>query len=354
MNEDEISETLDKVVPHRELPEGLLAGARRRRRRTRTLTGTAAAALVAALAVPLALTMGSSGQQVATPQPTAISTASYDEQCRVDAEGRMATSELPGDTLPDGPSAVWFCSGVVSRAPFEPLVGTQATQRLVDSFRELSTTPVEGKQRSLSPNKGYLVFTYADGQRYVVQIDLYSSGQVLWGSEQQHVRYGSPEWFYGLDQLWRRQRDENPQNPPLAPRVGVCDNMGPSLGRPMDRYDVDGALCTVIRNEAGVVEGVRVPAPQQLVTEARREAQSASVAWVRTDLEPNPAVHWDGDTIMLVDDYGDRLPLMQTATDKWFWQQGDKGWEWTPTPELAARLNKALDEGRPSPQPTHS
>lgn len=352
MNEDEISETLDKVVPHRELPEGLLAGARRRRRRTRTLTGGAAAAVVAALAVPLALTMGSSGQQVATPQPTAISTASYDEQCKVDADGRMATSELPGDTLPDGPEAVWLCSGVPSRAPFEPLVGKEALQQLIDSFRRLSLTPVNDRATPLTSVNSYLVFTYTDGQRYTVRVDLFNSLQVLWGSEQQHVRYGTLEWLSGLDELWVTQRDENPQNPPLAPRAGVCDNMHPSLGRAMARYDVGGALCTVIRNEAGLVEGVALHTPDKLVADVRKEAQGSSVAWV--DTGKNPLVDWDGDTVMLVDDYGDRLPLVRVAPDRWFWQEGDKGWEWTPTPELAARLNKAFDEGRPSPQPTHS
>lgn len=58
MNENEISKTLDRVVPHRDVPEGLLAGARRRRRRTRGFSSAAALALVVAVAVPLGLTMG--------------------------------------------------------------------------------------------------------------------------------------------------------------------------------------------------------------------------------------------------------------------------------------------------------
>jgi len=58
MNENKISKTLDRVVPHRDVPEGLLAGARRRRRHTRGFTSAAALALVVAVAVPLGLTMG--------------------------------------------------------------------------------------------------------------------------------------------------------------------------------------------------------------------------------------------------------------------------------------------------------
>lgn len=61
MTENEISETLEQIVPHREVPAGLLAGARLRRRRTRSLTGAAALALVAAVAVPLGLALGGLG-----------------------------------------------------------------------------------------------------------------------------------------------------------------------------------------------------------------------------------------------------------------------------------------------------
>ncbi|MEO7586986.1 MAG: hypothetical protein ABIS84_03055 [Arachnia sp.] len=280
--------------------------------------------------------------------------AAYDEQCTVDADGRMATSELPGNTLPDGPEAVWLCSGVASRAPFEPLVGKESLQQLIDSFRRLSTTPVNDRETPLTSVNSYLVFTYADGQRYTVRVDLFNSLQVLWGSEQQHVGYGTLDWLYGLDKLWVTQRDENPQNPPLPPRAGVCVSMHSSLGRAMDRYDVDGALCTVVRKAAGGVKGVRIPAPEQLIADVRMEAQRSSVAWAPTDLDPNPILHWDGDSVMLVDDYGDRLPLLRVAPDTWRWQQGEKVWDWTPTPELSTRLNRAFDEGRPSPQPTHS
>lgn len=61
MNEENISETLDRVVPHRDVPAGLLKGARRRRRRARTLTGAAVVALAVAVAVPLSLTLGGAG-----------------------------------------------------------------------------------------------------------------------------------------------------------------------------------------------------------------------------------------------------------------------------------------------------
>lgn len=61
MTEERIAETLDHVVPHREVPAGLLGGARRRRRRTRNLAGAAALVLVAGVAVPLGLSVGGFG-----------------------------------------------------------------------------------------------------------------------------------------------------------------------------------------------------------------------------------------------------------------------------------------------------
>ncbi len=64
MNEDRISETLNRVAPHRKVPDSLLAGAkRRRRRRARTVTGVAALALAVAVAVPLGLTVGGAGSR---------------------------------------------------------------------------------------------------------------------------------------------------------------------------------------------------------------------------------------------------------------------------------------------------
>ncbi len=63
MNEDQISETLNRVVPHKEVPDGLLAGARRCRRRARTFTGAAAVALAVAVAIPLGLTVGGAGSR---------------------------------------------------------------------------------------------------------------------------------------------------------------------------------------------------------------------------------------------------------------------------------------------------
>lgn len=61
MTDERIAETLDKVVPHRAVPAGLLAGAQRRRRRTRNFTGAAALVLVTSVAVPLGVTVGGTG-----------------------------------------------------------------------------------------------------------------------------------------------------------------------------------------------------------------------------------------------------------------------------------------------------
>ncbi len=349
MNEDEISKTLDRVVPHREVPKGLLAGARRRRQRVRTLTGAAAVALVAALAIPLGMTMGGSNHQVlATPAPTAMNTASHDEYCNVDADGRMATSDLPNNTLPNEPQAVWLCSAI--RQPMEPLVGKEATQQVVDSFQELSTSPPNDRLPTASYS--YLVVVYPDGRHYVVQVDRGHPFEVVWGAERQHVRRSSPEWVVNLEKLWVEQRDHNPQDPPIAPSGGVCDYITRSLGRPIDRYDEGGALCTITRTDAGDSKTVEVPASPQLIADVHAEAQEFSVPWLPD--EDNPLRVWEGDAILLVDDYGDRTLLIRGSGDRWYWREGGDVLKWTPSPDLAARLAQTFEEGRPSPQPTHS
>lgn len=63
MNEAKIAETLNRVVPDREFPAGVLAGARRRLHRNRTLGAAAAVALVAAITIPLGMVLGGTGRQ---------------------------------------------------------------------------------------------------------------------------------------------------------------------------------------------------------------------------------------------------------------------------------------------------
>ena len=268
-------------------------------------------------------------------------------ECDLDADGHMATTDLPEDTLPDGPTAVWLCGGFHS--PLEPLVDQQATQQVVDSFRDLSTSRTgDGGGTSVD---SYLVVEYPDGEHYVVQLDSSRPFEVTWGIEQEHTRYGDDEWVWGLEGLWAQQRDDNPQDPPIPPSVGICDNMYRSLGRSIDKYDEDGALCTVIRTAAGEAGGLQIPASPQLVAEVRAEAQQSDARWPRdVELTLND---WEGDAILLVDDYGDRLPLLRLG-ERWAWHKGGDAFEWTPSPDLAARLARAFDEGRPSPQPTPS
>lgn len=277
------------------------------------------------------------------------STAPPEDQCDLDAEGRMATTDLPQNTLPDGPAAVWLCGGWRWRSPLEPLVDQQATQQVVDSFRALSTSPTnDGTGASLY---NYLIVDYPDGERYVVQIQSSQPFEVMWGSELEHIRYGDPEWVWELEGLWARQRDDNPQDPPIPPRVGICDNMYRSFGRSIDHYDEDGALCTVIRTDGGEVEGVEIPSSPQLVKDVRAEAQKSSAPWPQ-EVSLSLA-EWHGDAILLVDDYGDRLPILRLG-DRWMWQKGGDAFEWTPSPDLVARLAHAFGSGRPSPQSTPS
>ncbi len=268
--------------------------------------------------------------------------------CERGAEGRMTPTDLPNNTLPDGPMAVWLCNEL--RPLTEPLVGKDATQEVVDSFSKLPTSPAFDSYPE--PGHAYVVVAYAGGERYIVEIETRSSDKVVWGSDRQHVRYGGAEWIQALEQLWLEQRNDTPQKPPIAPTVGVCDNLYWNLGRSIDRYDVGGALCTVVVTDSGS-RGFEVPATPSLIEEFRTEAQKSRTPWLPED-EENPMRDWMGDSVVLVDDYGDRLPFIRGSDDTWLWREGNDTWEWTPSPDLAARLAQAFEEGRPTPHPTHS
>lgn len=295
--------------------------------------------------IPSAMSTPSNVPPVSQPPNTE---PSVDEACNLDAEGRMTPTELPGDTLPDGPVAVWLCDGTGS--PAEPLVGEQAMQQVVDRFRELPTTSDGG----LSPGLPYVyVFVdYSDGERYIIEVDTNDTFEVRWGAQRQHIRHGGAQWYSQLTELWREQRNDTPQSPPIAPQAGVCDGVLWNLGRSIDRYDADGALCAVAMTDSGP-QGVEVPASPSLIAEVRTEAQDAKIPW-SPDGEENLLLDWMGDSIMLVDDYGDRLPLIPGSDGAWYWREGKDTWEWTPSRDLAAKLTQAFAAGRPSPQPTHS
>lgn len=268
--------------------------------------------------------------------------------CEPDDEGRMAPTNLPNNTLPDGPMAVWLCNEL--RPLTEPLVGKEATQQVVDSFNKLPTSTSFDSYPT--PGHAYVVAAYADGRRYIVEMETRSSDKVVWGSERQHVRYGGDEWIRALEQLWVDQRNDTPQSPALAPKGGVCENLSWNLGRTIDRYAADGALCTVVVTDSGS-RAVEVPATPSLIEEFRTEAQKSKIPGLPPNGE-NPTQDWPLDIVVLVDDYGDRLSLIRGSGDPWYWREGNDTWEWTPSPDLAARLAQAFEEGRPSPHPTHS
>ncbi|MDO5736832.1 MAG: LytR C-terminal domain-containing protein [Propionibacteriaceae bacterium] len=297
---------------------------------------------------PLPSVMSTPSNPTSPSQPSTSGEPGVNGECDLDADGRMATTELPENTLPDGPEAVWLCSTM--RAPFEPLVGSEATRDLVDSFKKLSTTPPTDQRSSTVPS--YLVAVYPDGQRYVVHVDRESSFEVTWGSAGQQVRYGGREWVLGLEELWVNQRNENPLRPPAAPRAGICDNMHRSLGRTIEHYDEDGALCVVVRSDEDEPVGMEVQTPQQLLADVMEGVQEDGFPWPASN--ESPLKGWQGDSILLVDDYGDRQPLLRGADDTYFWVDGAETLAWKPPPALQARLAQAFDDGRPSPQPTNS
>lgn len=275
--------------------------------------------------------LGSGEDPAPTPQEV--------NECALDAEGQSAATDLPNNVMPDGPAAVWMCTGIESTALAEPLVGAEDTQQVVDEFNRLPEVPYTGSETAPSLIDSHLVVTYPGGERYVIKADFYDSFVVRWGVQEDRARFGSLEWVRGLKDLWVQQRDANPQQRPLEPSVGVCEDALPGLGRGIEKYDVDGALCHLVQPSGGNVKGVEIPAPPEVFERVRDEALNT-----RGSLADGRDVtrDWNGDSIILVDDYGDRLSLLRIAENTWVWEEGGETYEFTPSAELTEQLERAF------------
>jgi len=208
MNEEEISETLNQVVPHREVPEGMLAGARRRRGRARVLTGAAAVGLVAALAIPLGLSMGGSAQQVATPAPTPFSTSTSPQ-----TDGVLCP---PGDTTPGATlgdvTRGYACGPVGVYGTTNESVQIPLSDDLVADIVDEATSeqqPVEGPDTIGEP-----YFEYPDNVASLVLLGNDGSYLVMVGIPDGYTWYapGHTEWepsWELADRIWAEMAQDS-------------------------------------------------------------------------------------------------------------------------------------------------
>lgn len=265
--------------------------------------------------------------------------------CELDPDGRMTTTDLPNNTLPDGPAAVWLCDG--TGTPAAPLVGKQAMQQVIDTFRALPTSSPLDDATWPMRSHDYVLVDYPDGQRYVIEVDT-NSFEVRWGMGRQHIRSGGGEWFTKLKQLWVEQRNKTPQDPPLKPVGDVCGDVHSNLQRTIDYYDAAGFLCNTDPS-TGEQHSATLALERALVQSIGKAALETSTPWPDAKM-----LVWTGEVIVLVDDYGERLRMLHTADDTWLWTDSTGQWEWTPSPLLREQIPVAAVKDAPLPEPTNS
>lgn len=267
-----------------------------------------------------------------------VSTPPLLDQCARVSDEELTTTELPDGVLPDAPQDVWMCPGIESGSSLGPLVGEVNTQQMVDAFNALSETPSDVAEEPASSLDGRLIVTYSDGRRYVLRTDLNTPSVVRWGSDGDSVRYGTSEWLRGLRDLWVQQRDATQQDPPLLPTLPICENMLAGLGRGLDKYDVDAALCQAVRPPGEGIKSVEIPTAADVFARVREEAMDVRISLP----EGMDGRDWNGDAIVFTDDYGDRLPLLRLAATTWAWDEGGVTYAFTPSDELAEQLDSAF------------
>lgn len=276
------------------------------------------------------------------PAEATRSTPSEFTGCSGVDSGEVTSTDLPGGKLPEEPSKVWLCVAdpdevLEGVAPWEPLESPDLMADAVYAYNVSHTTDFDPACLD-QPGLTYsVVHEYADGTTYVVDAQVRGCDVI---SADGQVREGGRAYVDKLLELWVEQRNATPQSPPVAPSVGICENNLRSVGRGIDRYDEDGALCAATPSDSGV-KGVEIPAPGPLLDDVRREAQDSRVPSSGED--EDPLLDWEGESIVLVDDYGDRLSLFREPTGEWFWEEGDASWTWTPSTALAERLEAAFN-----------
>lgn len=342
MNEDEISETLDKVVPHREVPEGMLAGARRRRRRTRTLTGGAAVALVAALAIPIGLTLGSAGRQsVATPAatPTVAETPSSLEPaaCR-NAEGDYpAVTELPGGSLPDGATRVWLCGGASNSFAANTYVGAAEplSRNVADAVAAFNAVPSEVGAIDCPANTSIgftVVYEYPGGVTRTLRGDLGGCEAVV---SSDTFRMEAATYLEDLRSLWAKQRTA--LGTVFSSDVPVCSARTSVMGVVLADM-VRAYACGPIVNEDGSTDSVQIPLSDEVVSDIVEEIASQDVM-----VGVEPGVSMEPPSIVLLSPTGDPFTLLG-GPDQYMWYDPEPAGMnvWRPSRALAARISEEM------------
>ena len=265
--------------------------------------------------------------------------------CTASDGGLPDATLFPGHELPGGAVRVWLCgkelddltridtSGgehdplAVVGAP-EPLTGLAA--EAVAAFNRLPLW--DGTHKKCPPALRYsaaVVVEYPGGHQEVLR---------AWdgGCSEVGGRTGWRDYFSTLKDLWGEQRTLHDVN--LVAEVQVCPGTD-SLMDPTPADAVRGYVCATTTSSAD--PGGQRPLPPALVTDITTEIRGDAPP--PADTFPKPGAP----TIVLLTGPGDPVTLARGSVDAstgttWFWSDQHGTYAWTPSPDLAERLDAEL------------
>ena len=340
---DDISRLLHDAAPEGPNPDSWADGARHQSSRRRTLGGVVAAMAAVALMIPVAVSLGGPDTTAvqATPSPTPSGRSEpsplQPPEC-LDADGRMVTSTgMPVSPLAEGATRLWLCaetlewarsSGayVIVGAP-EPLtLGVDKALEAFNALGDIVPKSCPGPRRY----QAAVVVEYPNGETVVL-------GSSDSGCDAIGTRGGWRSYLATLTELWTAQRETLDTR--FTRDVRVCPATE-SLLHPQAEEATRGYACpeTFPYDENSFQRAL----PTDLVGDIAEEISGVST--LREDGWPPDA---GPPTLVLLNAYGDPVWLTQTNAEEgnppeWRWTDGDGAHVWTPSPELAARIDAEL------------
>ncbi|MDO5735220.1 MAG: hypothetical protein Q4P15_01955 [Propionibacteriaceae bacterium] len=340
---DDITRMLNHAAPEGPNPAGWANAARRRSARRRAVGGAITAVAAAALIIPVSLSIRapSTTTVLATASPSSPVQAGPGQlqpaDCAHRAGDQDAGSKEDG-SLPVGADRVWLCAETLTAFRTPPLVGfwigtpEPLTIGVDDAIATFNALPIAQVKRCPPPRRyeATVVFEYPGGSRHIM-------GAVDGSCDEVGNRDGWQSYLSTLTGLWSHQREV--QDTKFTREVQVCPATE-SLLQPRPQDAARGYVCPDdFQTEPQVA--VERSLPSLLVSDIAAEISNAET---RVDsIPPDMGVP----SLVLLNTYGDPVSLIQTQTEagtpsQWRWSDTDGVHLWTPSTDLAARINAEL------------
>lgn len=352
MNDNELTDVLERIVPAGPEPTGWARTAVRRSRTRRAIAPVAATALVLFGGAALVLNLSTPPRISVTPANPSGPAASWRDACftpdgrpvRADLEIGTAPTVAPSGTpgnLPDGATRAWLCGDnsptghpdetLMLAGPRDPL--TVGVESLVAGWNALPAA--SDPSCRASGDFSSVVVEYGDGQRRVLTL---ATGDCDVVSDGAGKRTGAASLLRTAVDLWTQQRRTTPPGDVEGQRCMAQRSVLPV------------ALADVSRGVSCVRVGeMDKELPGALLDKVIRAVAAEAVTEGASDLlSPITLVLWNR--------FGDPLTLQADDDGTWHWTEAGQNRRWSPSPalkeELATQLGlsewrwgERLDEG---------